>query len=146
MVAPGPFAKAVLGRSVAVDRDVVVPAGHGQHHVSVFCVDLVISASGADGVTLWTASRIFNAGDVVSYQGNTFRALWYTRNQVPGDQTGPWSQIAAPPPGGGPAAWTPSTVYNTGDRVSYSSHVYEAKWWTRNQVPGDAKGPWKLIS
>ena len=56
-----------------------------------------------------------------------------------------WEEIAPPPPGGGPAARTPTTVYNAGDRVSYNGHVHEAKWYTRNQAPGNADGPWRLI-
>ena len=83
---------------------------------------------------------------MVVYQGNTFRASWYTRDQQPGDPNGPWQQVAPPPPGGGPAAWTPTTIYTTGDQVSYSGHAYQAQWWTRNQAPGDPNGPWKLIS
>lgn len=98
-----------------------------------------------DGSVVWTASRIFNTGDVVVYQDKTFRARWYTRNQAPGDPNGPWEQLAPPSPGGGPAAWTPTTVYLAGDQVSYQGHRYQAKWWTRNQAPGDANGPWKLI-
>ncbi|MFK3979536.1 carbohydrate-binding protein [Micromonospora sp. NPDC050397] len=99
-----------------------------------------------DGGTIWTASRTFVAGDVVTHDGKKFRARWYTRNQTPGDPNGPWEEIAPPPSDGTPAAWTPTTVYNAGDRVSYKGHVYEAKWYTRNQAPGDVNGPWKLIS
>jgi chitodextrinase len=99
-----------------------------------------------NGDTLWTASRIFNAGDEVTYEGHVFKARWYTRNQKPGDPNGPWEEIAPTPPDGSPAAWTPTTVYNAGDRVNYSGHVYEAKWYTRNQTPGDVNGPWKKIS
>jgi chitodextrinase len=98
-----------------------------------------------DGVALWTASRIFNSGDIAIYKDKKFRARWWTRNQAPGDPNGPWEEIAPPSPGGGPAAWTPTTVYNAGDRVTYNSHVYEAKWYTRNQTPGDPGGPWKQI-
>ncbi len=103
-------------------------------------------AVNSDGVAIWTASRIFNSGDVVSYDGKTWRAQWYTRNQAPGDANGPWVEVAPQPADGSPAAWASTTIYNAGDRVSYSGHVYEAKWWTRNQVPGDEYGPWKLIS
>ncbi|MGC9670745.1 carbohydrate-binding protein [Planosporangium sp. 12N6] len=99
-----------------------------------------------DGATMWTASRIFNAGDVVVYQDKTFRARWYTRNQAPGDPNGAWEEIAPPGPDNSPAAWTPTTVYNKGDRVTYQGHGYEAKWYSRNQAPGDPNGPWKLIS
>ena len=49
------------------------------------------------------------------------------------------------PADGSPAAWTPTTVYKAGDRATYQGKVYEAKWFTRNQPPGDRNGPWKLI-
>ncbi|GAA1381796.1 hypothetical protein GCM10009661_58980 [Catellatospora chokoriensis] len=99
-----------------------------------------------DGVTIWTASRIFNGGDVVVHQDKRFRARWYSRNQAPGDPNGPWEEQAPPPADGSPAAWTPTTVYDAGDRVSYQGHVYEAKWYTRNQAPATgSNSPWKLI-
>jgi chitodextrinase len=102
-------------------------------------------AQDAQGTAIWTASRIFNSGDVVTHDGKTWRAQWYTRNQEPGDPHGPWQEIAPASPDGAPASWTATTVYNTGDRVSYGGQVYEAKWWTRNQAPGDANGPWKAV-
>ncbi|MFC3739343.1 carbohydrate-binding protein [Paractinoplanes deccanensis] len=98
-----------------------------------------------DGVAIWTASRIFQAGDVATLDGKTYKARWYTRNQKPGDPNGPWSEIAPPKPDNSPADWTPTTVYVAGDRVTFKEHVYEAKWWTRNQEPGAASGPWKLL-
>ncbi|WP_432839499.1 hypothetical protein [Dactylosporangium sp. CA-092794] len=52
------------------------------------------------------------------------------------DPTGPWQEIAPPPPGGGPAAWTPSTVYNTGDRVTY-----QATPTRPSEKPGDPNAP-----
>ncbi|MFF5079179.1 carbohydrate-binding protein [Actinoplanes sp. NPDC000266] len=97
------------------------------------------------GDALWTASRIFQAGDVALYDGKTFKARYYTRNQKPGDPNGPWAEIAPPKPDNSPADWTPTTVYVGGDRATYKEHVYEAKWWNRNQAPGVASGPWKLI-
>jgi chitodextrinase len=104
-------------------------------------------ATDANGVAIWTASRIFTTGDVVSYQGKTWRAQWYTRNQAPGDPNGPWQEVAPQPADGSPAAWTPTTVYNVGDRVTTSGgQVYEARWWSRNQPPGDPLGPWKLVA
>ncbi|GAB3947052.1 hypothetical protein GCM10027614_41610 [Micromonospora vulcania] len=98
-----------------------------------------------DGTAIWTASRIFNSGEFALYDGKKWRAQWYTRNQKPGDRNGSWEEIAPTPPDNSPAAWTATRVYNTGDRVSFKSHVYEAKWWTRGQQPGDQNGPWKLI-
>ncbi|MET7401059.1 nuclear transport factor 2 family protein [Dactylosporangium sp. NPDC005572] len=99
-----------------------------------------------DGTAVWTPSRIFDTGDVVTYQGKRWRALWWTRNETPGTPYGSWEELAPQPADGTPAAWTPTTVYTAGNRVTHAGHVYEAQWWTRNQEPGAANGPWKLIS
>ncbi len=43
-------------------------------------------------------------------------------------------------------AWAATSTYTGGAKVSYAGNVYEAKWWTQNNVPGsEAWGPWKLI-
>ncbi|WP_405428003.1 carbohydrate-binding protein [Micromonospora sp. NBC_00617] len=97
-----------------------------------------------DGTAIWTASRIFNAGDFAMYDGRKWRAQWYTRNQKPGDRNGSWRRSPRPTDNS-PAAWTLTKVYNAGDRVTFKGHVYEAKWWMRGQEPGDPNGPWKLI-
>jgi len=102
-------------------------------------------AVGADGVAIWTASRIFTGGEVATYDGKTWRAQWWNRNQAPGNPTGAWQEVAAVPSNGGPAEWTPTTIYQYGSKVSYAGKLYEAKWWTRNQMPGDANGPWKQV-
>jgi hypothetical protein len=48
-------------------------------------------ASTDDGTAVWTESRIFVAGDVVSHDGETYTARWWTRNQEPGASAwGPW--------------------------------------------------------
>lgn len=94
-----------------------------------------------DGTTIWTASRIFQAGDQVTYQGKTYLAAWYTRNEVPGSVTGPWEEIATA--SDGTAIWTPSRIFNAGDVVIYNGQKYTARWYTRNQVPGATNGAWK---
>ena len=45
----------------------------------------------------------------------------------------------------GTALWTPSRVFNTGDVAEYQGKKYVAQYWTRNQLPGKANGPWKLL-
>ncbi|MBD3139860.1 LamG-like jellyroll fold domain-containing protein [Microbispora bryophytorum] len=44
---------------------------------------------------------------------------------------------------GNPPAWAATTVYDTGDQVSYHGSVWHASWWTKNQTPGDPYGPWQ---
>lgn len=43
-------------------------------------------AIASDGSTIWTATRVFTGGDVVVYQGRTYRALWYSRGEAPGSK------------------------------------------------------------
>ncbi|MGR5175935.1 glycosyl hydrolase family 18 protein [Vibrio parahaemolyticus] len=37
--------------------------------------------------------------------------------------------------------WDPAMVYNSGDRVVYQGHNYQAKWWTQGEVPTQS-GEW----
>ncbi|WP_223692787.1 carbohydrate-binding protein [Leifsonia poae] len=97
-----------------------------------------------DGGTVWTASRVFNAGDKVNYQGKTFLATWYTRNEAPGSATGPWQEIAST--SDGVAVWTPSRIFNTGDVVVYNGQKYTARWYSRNQVPTTPNGAWAAVN
>jgi len=92
----------------------------------------------------WDASATYHAGDQVSYQGATFEALWWTRNQEPGNPWGPWQEVATAPDG--TAIWTPSRVFVRGDEVLHEGARYVARWWTRNQEPTASPwGPWRRI-
>jgi chitodextrinase len=105
-------------------------------------------AKAADGSAIWTVTRPFSAGDVVTYQGRTFRALWYTRGQAPGGIGGPWSEIVAPATPGGVPAWSSATVYYGTEKVAYNGHTYQAQWYTVGVAPDPAKPytAWKLLS
>ena len=101
-------------------------------------------ATDAAGNTLWTATRVFNAGDVVLYGGVTYVAQWYSRNEVPGSSAYiSWKVVVD---SAHPAPWTASSVYLTGDRVTYQGHTYQAQWYTANQAPTTPYGPWKLVA
>ncbi|WP_125777885.1 glycosyl hydrolase family 18 protein [Antribacter gilvus] len=43
---------------------------------------------------------------------------------------------------GGANPWYATGVYTRGDVVAFDGVEYKAKWWTRNQQPGAAGGPW----
>ncbi|WP_420812227.1 immunoglobulin-like domain-containing protein [Photobacterium salinisoli] len=44
----------------------------------------------------WQATAVYNAGDVVSYDGKTWKAKWWTQNNVPGaEQWGPWEETGS---------------------------------------------------
>ncbi|KAI1787420.1 hypothetical protein LXA43DRAFT_713557 [Ganoderma leucocontextum] len=42
----------------------------------------------------------------------------------------------------GVAAWSNSVAYNGGQKVTYNSHLWTAKWWTYGSAPGGASGEW----
>jgi 5'-nucleotidase len=103
--------------------------------------DPVVVGLNAPAPAAWSASTVYTTGVLVTYNGSTWRALWWTRNQTPGDPNGPWEQIVTT--ADGTAVWTASRIFNAGDVVIYQGRKYVAQWWTRNQAPGQAYGPWK---
>jgi len=94
----------------------------------------------------WDASRTYGGGDRVSYGDAVFVAQWWTQNERPGSTaTGSWMEQGVPvvEAGDDVRAWTASWVYTGGEIVAHDGHTYTAKWWTRNQAPGDPNGPWQ---
>jgi xyloglucan-specific exo-beta-1,4-glucanase len=52
-----------------------------------------IAATG-DGIAIWTASRVFDTGDIVGVDDGLWRAKWWTRGEEPGSKrNGAWEQI-----------------------------------------------------
>ncbi|NSY33667.1 carbohydrate-binding protein [Pseudoalteromonas sp. JC28] len=51
------------------------------------------------------------------------------------------------PPVDGVPAWDADKVYLKGDRASYNGVIYEAKWWTKGNIPAaDGSGPWLAVN
>ncbi|GAA1502634.1 chitinase [Agromyces terreus] len=79
-------------------------------------------------------------------------AMWWDvtgdyRNEL-GGALGSTLRAATPGPGTDAscaAPWYATGVYKAGSVVSHNGAEYQAKWWTRNQQPGGANGPWKQI-
>ncbi|ACZ31698.1 Endo-1,4-beta-xylanase [Xylanimonas cellulosilytica DSM 15894] len=95
----------------------------------------------------WDASRVYLAGDRVVVDGRVFEAQWWTQGQSP-DTSGPWGSwmelgaVVTVLDGEPVRAWTDSWVFDDGDVVAHDGDVWRARWWTRNQAPGDPHGPW----
>ncbi|TQV81443.1 S8 family serine peptidase [Aliikangiella coralliicola] len=45
---------------------------------------------GCDGLAAWESSKVYHSGDEVSYNGNKYRANWWSRNDNPEQNSGPW--------------------------------------------------------
>ena len=96
--------------------------------------------------TGWTASWIYNGGQTVAYKGKVYTALYYTRNQTPGEPNGPWEEVGAPvvTAHGTYPAWTASWVYNGGETVASNGHLWKARFYSRNVTPtASPYGAWQ---
>ena len=95
----------------------------------------------------YNASKIYEAGDRVMYQGVVFEAKWWVQGEIPTDEagSGAWKRIT---PYDSYPQYSSEQIYNVGDRVYYQGLLYEAKWWTQGDIPDSslADGPWKEVS
>ncbi|MBP1076324.1 acetyl esterase/lipase [Microbacterium terrae] len=91
-------------------------------------------------------SATYGEGDLVTYEGKVFQAQWWVSGQTPGASPyGAWAEIgeAIETSDGTVLAWTNSWIYTGGEIVVHDDRRWKAKWWTRNQEPGDPRGPWE---
>ncbi|NOU65498.1 chitin-binding protein [Paenibacillus sp. LMG 31461] len=88
----------------------------------------------------WDSTKIYLAGDKVTFNGVEYTAGWWTKGEQP-DTSDVWKAVAkdATP------TWNNAKAYNGGDKVVYAGHTYQAKWWTKGEIPGNA-GVWTLIN
>jgi chitodextrinase len=68
---------------------------------------------------------------------------------VTGSKAG-WADVSATSAAVGPVGqhpvWSRTTIYDSGERVSYNGRVFEAQWWTRGETPGSsAYGAWAEV-
>ncbi|KAG0055157.1 hypothetical protein BGZ83_009459 [Gryganskiella cystojenkinii] len=100
-------------------------------------------------VAAWSASATYTTGAQVSYNGRLYTAQWWSQNNIP-TAGAPWTDngacsggnSATPTPSpsscAGAAAYSSSTAYSTGAKVTYGGYIYTAQWWTQGDVPGTA--------
>ncbi|OAQ34353.1 carbohydrate-binding module family 5 protein [Linnemannia elongata AG-77] len=103
---------------------------------------------GACSAPAWSATATYNAQAQVSYNGRLYTAQWWSQNNIPTDGA-PWTDVGpcsgtgptpTPTPGGcgSVGAWSSSTAYSGGAKVSYGGFIYTAQWWTQGETPGSA--------
>lgn len=111
----------------------------------------------AESYSAWNSSTIYNAGDIVSYEGNLWKAGWYTVGDKPGTtgEYGVWTlygvDTSTPTPTSTAATylpWSSNTIYNEGDIVSYKGTYWIAQWYTQGEEPGTTGqyGVWREYS
>lgn len=90
----------------------------------------------------WDSSKVYNGGELVSYNGQIYKAQWWTQNETPGNGYGVWAPQAS---SSAPQAWDATRVYNTDDKAVYQGDLYRAKWWTQGNTPGEQWGAWENL-
>lgn len=111
----------------------------------------------AQPVGPWEEGRTYRPGDEVDYGGVRYAALvshtaYAGANWNPAQTPSLWRKlpaISSAASGNAAAAgdsacyagWQRATAYLAGNRISYQGRNFEAKWWTRGEVPG-ATGQW----
>ncbi|PRZ09427.1 5'-nucleotidase/hypothetical protein [Isoptericola sp. CG 20/1183] len=124
------------------------PFRSSDHDPVLVGLDLPADGSGEPDAPAWESDVVYTAGDRVSHDGRVFEALWWTRGQTPGASPwGAWAEIGTPveTEAGTFPAWTSSQVYVGGETVVHDGERWRARWWTRNQEPGQRHGPWELL-
>jgi len=116
------------------------------------------NSKGLGGAFFWELSGDKTDGNsLVSKAQSTLGGLDTTQNHLSypyskfdniknGMGSGGGGGGTTPPAGGkcgGVAAWSSSAVYTGGLSATYGGHLWTAKWWTQNEVPGGAAGVWE---
>lgn len=87
-------------------------------------------------------NKTYVAGDLVDYNGETYRAKWWVRGGGTPDVNPAFERITNN--GNNIAEWNADKAYVAGDKVTYNGQTYEAQWWTRGNAPG-SNSVWKLV-
>jgi subtilisin family serine protease len=100
---------------------------------------------------LWNSTLCYQTpGTQVTYQGATYRSLYWNSNAIPG-QNGAWQVVSTcvNQPALRPCiqpTWTAGRTYNAGSRVSYNGSEYEAQWVNAQTPTGVCGNPWKWVA
>ncbi|MBK5071539.1 glycoside hydrolase [Budviciaceae bacterium CWB-B4] len=79
----------------------------------------------------WSASKVYNGGEIVSYNNLQWKAKYWTQNNQPGFGADQWELVSKVK-----LSWRPEIVYNGGDTTSFNGSEWKAKWWTKGDEPG----------
>ncbi|MDY8136978.1 glycosyl hydrolase family 18 protein [Aquimarina sp. 2201CG5-10] len=107
------------------------------------------STSTCDGIAEWSSQPYPTAGTEVSYNGKVYKNKWYAEpTETPGSSN-VWEYVrecdGSTSTYCGSEEWSASIAYNTGETVHYDQKIYEAKWWTQNNVP-NTSNEWQFVS
>jgi len=117
---------------------------------------------------IWSSQTYYSAGVKVVWQGSVYVSKWWNEDGAEPDDPrldtagSAWTYLGPvlvtdPPfalpqlePGTYPE-WSPTALYDQGDRVMYEGTGYEARWWSQAKQPDRSVldhdySPWKLLT
>lgn len=81
----------------------------------------------------WSVTGVYVKGDIVTREGMTYRARWWTLGEEPGTAM-VWEVLTE----SAPSDWNSARIYVKGDRALHAGTLFEARWWTLGDTPGTA--------
>ncbi|KAI8064696.1 glycoside hydrolase superfamily [Gongronella butleri] len=108
------------------------------------------SLDGDNGELLAVAYKIVNSGGgsttttTTTTSSQTTTTTFTTTSTTTASTTSSSSPTSTGTGGAcaGVSAWSASTSYTTGSKVTYSGSLWQAKWWTYGDTPGGSAGVW----
>lgn len=88
--------------------------------------------SGQDGT--FDPDKTYEAGDIVTYNGKSYKARRDTQGVFTPDERSVWQLYVKPVP------WLKTEVYLAWDYVKYENKIYMAQWWTLGDIPTENIG------
>ncbi len=104
----------------------------------------IIFSQSAFATSEWLSDQVYTAGDIVTWQGDTYISSHWTKGIEPVMNDINWdgwvfiesSSIKD---------WEPNTEYDGGDVVRLNANHYLAKWWSKDEIPADSTA-WRKLS
>ncbi len=116
---------------------------------------------------IWSSTQFYSAGVKVVWHGGVFISKWWVQGGTEPDdpaipvEASAWSYLGPVLAGDRPYAvpklpegtypeWNADTLYQQGERVMYDGVGYEARWWSKEQLPDRSLldrdySPWKPL-
>ncbi len=103
-----------------------------------------------EGITEWSNTTYPNAGTKISYNGILYINKWYASPIEIPRISDVWKQIGtcneySSEEYCNSLPWSSSVIYDHGDMVYHEHRIYQARWWTQNNIPG-SNNSWQYVS
>jgi chitinase len=110
----------------------------GQQTAEVRSSSALVKVQQSAGGNTWQADAVYNTGDIVVYEGQTYICKWWSQGDIP-SASNAWEVYNDD----GSNEYVPGHAYVEGDIVTYQGQTWRANWWT-TAVPG-TDNSWSVV-